>query len=43
MKYRRLTRHIAGKYLWDIIPFKVGGFSSAFIEEFEHGEIVYER
>lgn len=43
MKYRRLTRHIARQIPLDIIPLKIGGFSSPFLEEIERGETVYER
>jgi len=43
MKYRRLTRHIARQIPLDIIPLKIGSFSSPFLEEIERGETVYER
>ncbi|MBM9605802.1 hypothetical protein [Desulfopila inferna] len=43
VKYRRLTRHIARQIPLDIIPLKIGCFSSPFLEEIERGETVYER
>lgn len=43
MKYRRLTRNIARQIPLDIIPLKSDHAPSAFLEEIESGEIVYER
>lgn len=43
MRYRKLTRHISRQIPLDIIPLKTGSSPSAFLEEVERGEVIYER
>lgn len=43
MKYRKKMRHIAKDIPFDIIPLKAGSATTAFFEEIERGEVVYER
>jgi predicted nucleotidyltransferase len=43
MKYRRKTRAIARMIPLDILPLKAGVQNGAFMDEIEHGEIIYER
>ena len=43
MKYRKLTRNLAKKITLDVIPVKPGAGDSAFLEEIEAGEVIYER
>lgn len=43
MKYRRKTRDIARRIPLDILPLKAGAQGEVFMDEIEHGEVVYER
>lgn len=43
MKYRKKTRDIARKIPLDILPLKAGAQGEIFMDEIEHGEVVYER
>jgi len=43
MKYRRKTRDIARMIPLDILPLKAGAQGEVFMDEIEHGEVVYER
>ena len=43
MKYRRKTRDIARVIPVDILPLKVGVRDGIFVDEIEHGEVIYER
>ncbi len=43
MKYRKKTRAIARMIPLDILPLKAGVQNGAFMDEIEHGEIIYER
>ena len=43
MKYRRKTRDIARRIPLDIIPLKAGVQGEIFMDEIEHGEVIYER
>ena len=43
MKYRRKTRDIARVIPMDIIPLKSGMKGETFLDEIEHGEVIYER
>jgi predicted nucleotidyltransferase len=43
MKYRRKTRDIARIIPMDIIPLKNGIKGETFLDEIEHGEVIYER
>jgi predicted nucleotidyltransferase len=43
MKYRRKTRDIARIIPMDIIPLKNGVKGETFLDEIEHGEVIYER
>ena len=43
MKYRKKTRDIARMIPMDIIPLKAGVQPEMFVDEIEHGEIIYER
>ncbi|MCH7559213.1 MAG: nucleotidyltransferase domain-containing protein [Planctomycetes bacterium] len=43
MKYRKKTRAIARMIPLDILPLKTGIQNGAFMDEIEHGEIIYER
>jgi predicted nucleotidyltransferase len=43
MKYRKKTRAIARVIPLDIIPLKADARDGTFMEEIEHGEVVYER
>lgn len=43
LKYRRKTREVARIIPVDIIPVRIGGTASSFMDEIERGEVVYER
>lgn len=43
MKYRRKTRDIARMIPLDILPLKAEAQGEVFMDEIEHGEVVYER
>ena len=43
MKYRKKTREIARMIPMDILPLKAGAEGETFMDEIEHGEVVYER
>ena len=43
LKYRKILRAISKEIPLDVFPLKVGGSTSAFLEEIESGEVVYER
>ncbi len=43
MKYRKKTRAIARMIPLDILPLKARVQNGAFMDEIEHGEIIYER
>jgi len=43
MKYRRKTRDIARIIPMDILPLKAGEQAEFFMDEIEHGEVIYER
>jgi len=43
MKYRKKTREIARVIPMDILPLKAGVQGEIFIDEIEHGEVIYER
>lgn len=43
MKYRKKTRHISKEIPLDIIPLKAESLPTAFLDEIEGGEVVYER
>ena len=43
MKYRRKTRDIARIIPMDILPLKAGIRGEVFMDEIEHGEVIYER
>jgi predicted nucleotidyltransferase len=43
MKYRRRTRDIARIIPMDILPLKAGVRGEVFMDEIEHGEVIYER
>jgi len=43
MKYRKKTRDISRRIPLDILPLKAGAHGEVFMDEIEHGEVVYER
>ena len=43
MKYRKKTREISRMIPMDILPLKAGVQDGAFMDEIEHGEVIYER
>ncbi len=43
LKYRKKTRDIARRIALDIIPLKPGAGGGLFMDEIQHGEVIYER
>jgi predicted nucleotidyltransferase len=43
MKYRRKTRDIARVIPMDILPLRAGAQGETFLDEIDHGEVIYER
>ena len=43
LKYRRLLRPVAKRIPLDVIPVRPKGAHGPFLQEIEHGEVIYER